>query len=88
MEEVMGIYKERYNNEWRAVKGDFKKEACICPRCRNKVEYTLCYDGDGIGFPGFLTLKYNKIYAYKCPICPNYEDVSPELAKAIINGGQ
>ncbi len=77
----------RYSSNWKEVKGGFKKEKQICPRCNNSVQYVLVSDGDGIGFPGIWTYKYSKFYAYKCPICPNHEDVPNEVAKAIIKGG-
>jgi len=80
----MGIYSTRYNFDWKPVKGNLRQEEITCPRCNNKVQYQLCCDGDGIGFPGLLTYKYNKQYAYKCPICPNFEVVSKEVAKAIL----
>jgi hypothetical protein len=82
----MTININRLNNEWKAVKGNFTKEETVCPRCNNRVAYILSYDADGFGMPGILTFKYNKHYAYKCPICPNFEAVSTEVAKAIING--
>jgi hypothetical protein len=82
----MGIYSTRYNFEWKKVKGNFEKEEQICPRCKNNVKYSLCFDGDEIGLLGVLTYKYSKKYVYKCPICPNFEEVSNELAKAIIKG--
>jgi hypothetical protein len=80
----MGIYSTRYNFEWKPVKGNFRQEEITCPRCNNKVQYQLCFDGDGFGFPGILTYKFNKQYAYKCPICPNFEVISNEVVKAIL----
>lgn len=83
----MGFYVSRYQYDWKPVKGGFTKPPCICPRCQNSVVSVLCSDGDGVGFPGLWTYKYNKVYAFKCPICPNFEEISAELAKAIIKGG-
>jgi hypothetical protein len=77
----------RYEYDWKNVKGNLKSPLKLCPRCGNNVCYQLVFDGDGYGFPGLWTFKYNKIYAFKCPICPNYELVEKELAKAIIKGG-
>lgn len=77
----------RYHANWKEVKGSHKREKQICPRCNNEVQYALVTDGDGFGFPGIWTYKYSKYYAFKCPICPNYEDVTNEVAKAIIKGG-
>lgn len=82
----MGIYSNRYNLEWKKVKGNFTKETQVCPRCKNTVRYELVSDGDEIGLLGILTYKYAKFYAYKCPICPNYEPLSKEVAKAIMKG--
>jgi hypothetical protein len=83
----MTIRMQRYDFEWKEVKGVRKKTMQVCPRCQNNVEYFLASDGDGIGFPGIWTYKYSKVYAYKCPICPNFEEVQKEVAKAIIKGG-
>jgi hypothetical protein len=67
----------RYYHLWRAVKGEHKKELKPCPRCSNNVHYYLAYDVVDFFF---------KIYAYKCPICPNFEPIPKELATAIIKG--
>jgi hypothetical protein len=81
----MAVYSVRKAN-WSRVKGDFKSEMKICPRCKNTVQYELVTDGDGIGFPGFFTIKYKHHYGYKCPICPNLEVISKEKAVAIMKG--
>lgn len=82
----MTINLNRFHFKWKPVKGDFKMAEKYCPRCNNRVQYFLAYDGDGIGFPGIWTYTYSKHYAYKCPICPNFEEISNEVAKAIIKG--
>jgi predicted nucleic acid-binding Zn ribbon protein len=71
--------------KWVKVKGISVKPLSTCPRCQNNVKYELVSDGVGVGLPGFWTFKYNKVYAYKCPVCPNFEEITKELAKAIIN---
>jgi len=74
--------------KWRKVSSPstFVK-AVHCPRCNNDVEYFLAWDSTG-GFGLFppLMVETGKIYAYKCPICPNFDLISNEVAKAIIKG--
>lgn len=82
----MSIYKTRNHLDWKSVKGDFQREPSICARCGNEVSYRLVYDADEIGYLGLLTLKHNKRYAFKCPICPQYEEVAEVVAKNIIKG--
>lgn len=76
----MSIHTFRHFHKWKVVKGNFLKDLCICTRCNNNVNYILCFDSDTL----WHVLKYNKVYAYKCPVCPNFEEISAELAKAII----
>jgi hypothetical protein len=80
------VYVERNYYEWKKEKGEHRKPLATCVRCNNQVQYVLCSDGDGIGFPGIWTFKYNKTYAFVCPICPHHEIISKELARAIIKG--
>lgn len=80
------VYVERNYYEWKKEKGNHLKPMEICKRCSNQVQYALCSDGDGIGFPGLWTFKYNKRYAFVCPVCPNFEEVPRELARALIKG--
>lgn len=76
-----------YNFSWKPVKGGlYTKEKQVCPRCNNKVDYVLSWDGEGIGIAGFNLFNTKKVYAFKCPICPHFEQVSNEVAKAIIKG--
>ena len=79
----------RHQPLWQSVKGGrFQKDTQVCPRCNNQVRYVLVSSG-GYGFT-LATLfdqPSDKCYAFKCPICPNTETVSPETAKAIIKGG-
>ena len=56
----------------------------MCPRCNNKVEYQLVWDGEGIGFGDFDLITTKRAYAFKCPICPNFDAISNEVAKAIM----
>lgn len=79
----MGINTYRNFYVWKVVGSDLIKPLCVCPRCNNKVNYILCFDCDRL----WDIFKYNKIYAFKCPVCPNFEEISEELAKAIIKGG-
>jgi len=83
----MGRYTTRYEFNWKPVKGNIPTKPITCPRCNNQVDYFLAWDGEGFGF-GNLTLVTNKAYVYKCPICPNYEEVSQQLAKALIKNSQ
>ena len=76
----------RFYAEWKPVKGGFKKEQQKCPRCNNIVHYFLACDG-GFDLFSILESPYSKRYAYKCPICPNFEPVDDQVAKAIIKGG-
>lgn len=80
-------YVYRNELEWKRVRGDHQKEEQVCARCNNKVRYFLAFDGNEVGLLGILTYKYAVHYAYKCPICPNFEEVSKEVAKAIMKGG-
>jgi len=82
----MSIRTTRFNFEWKKVRGSYKKEKQKCSRCNNIVQYELSYDGNEFGFPGLLSYKFSKVYAYKCPICPNFEAVENEVAKAIMKG--
>jgi hypothetical protein len=82
----MAIDSTRFHFNWKKVKGNFTKPESFCPRCTNKVSYFLVWDGSEAGLLGILTYKYAKFYAYKCPICPNFEEVSVEVAKAIMRG--
>lgn len=76
----------RNTPEWKPAKVPALRPSAVCPRCHNTVQYSLVWDGDGFGFPGLLTFKYNKHYAFKCPICPNFEPVSPAVAEALLKG--
>lgn len=68
------------------MKGGHQKDYGVCPRCNNNKPYKLVYDASEYGLVGILTFKYNKMYAFKCPVCPNFEYISKELAQAIIKG--
>lgn len=81
---MRNIYNYTYN--WKPVKGNFPKKQILCPQCNNTTEYFLAWDGNEFGFPGLFTVTTSKVYAYKCPICPAYEELSAEIAKAIIKG--
>lgn len=77
-----------YTHNWKDVKGNHSKEYGQCPRCHNNDNYKLVYDASEYGFVGVLSFKYNKQYAFKCPICPNFDYISNELAKSIIKGSK
>lgn len=83
----MAIYTTSYKFNWKPVKGNVPKKHMTCPRCNNEVDYFLAWDGEGMGIGGATFLTFKKAYVYKCPICPNYEELSQEVAKAIIKGG-
>ncbi len=76
----------RHGFEWKPVKGNYKKEKQVCARCKNEVNYFLAWDAEGIGIGGFNLINTRKAYAYKCPVCPNFEPVLNEIAKAILKG--
>lgn len=81
----MAIYSTRYDHVWKDVKENIEKnELEECPRCHNEVRYKLVWDSGGIGLAGVTLINTNKIYAYKCPICPNFVPVDKEVAKALI----
>lgn len=82
----MSISTTHYNFKWKQVKGNYLKAKQVCPRCNNEVQYSLVWDGEGIGIAGFNLVNTKRAYAYKCPICPNFEVVSNEVAKAILKG--
>ena len=83
----MSVYVDRHNWDWKPVPGNVKKKPQACPRCNNQVQYFLAYDGDGWGFPGIWTFKLKQHYAFKCPICPNFEPLAKEEAKALLARG-
>lgn len=82
----MGYHRYKTQHEWKDVKGDHTKDYGSCPRCNNNIPFKLVYEGDGIGFPGIWTIKYNKFYAFKCQICPHFVEIPTEVAKAIMKG--
>jgi len=82
----VAIHTNKYQPEWKKVPGNYKKESVICPRCNNKVNYELVFESEGIGFGGIVLLATKKYYAYKCPICTNFDIIPTELAKAIMKG--
>ena len=84
----MGVYASRYKWDWKPIAGSVQSEEKICPRCKNHVRYFLAYDGDGYGFPGIWTFKLKQHYAFKCPVCPNFESVEKREAKSIIWNAQ
>ena len=84
---AMSVYVDQYNWKWKPAPGNVKKKPQTCPRCKNQVQYFLAYDGDGWGFPGIWTFKLKQHYAYKCPICPNFEPLAKEEAKALLARG-
>jgi hypothetical protein len=73
-----------YTYHWKPVKKVIKTKRMLCLRCHNSAEFFLAWDSNGIGIPGLFTLPTSKVYAYKCPICPCYEEVSAEVAKGIM----
>lgn len=75
-----------YCYKWKRVRGGYLRESQMCPRCNNVVRFELVWDSDGVGIGSFFLIYFKKIYAYKCPICPNFELVSNELVKAIKRG--
>jgi len=81
---MINIYRSRH--DWKPVNGGSRTKAVLCPRCKNEVEYYLAWDGTGWGVPGIFTIAITKVYAFKCPICPCYEELSAEVAKAIVKG--
>ena len=83
----MSVYVDRHNWDWKPVPGNVKKKPQACPRSNNQVQYFLAYDGDGWGFPGIWTFKLKQHYAFKCPICPNFEPLAKEEAKALLARG-
>jgi len=82
----MSLLVDRFDYDWKKVKGNHSVKNQKCVRCNNQVDYFLAWDGSGIGLPGVWTIGFNKVYSYKCPICPNFELINKELAKAILKG--
>jgi hypothetical protein len=82
----MAIYTNSYNPNWKKVSGNYKKELEKCTRCGNNVQYEMCFESEGVGFGNAVLFATKKYYAYKCPICPNFEPIPSELAKAIMKG--
>lgn len=82
------IRRYRSNFEWKRVKGNSATKRKQCLRCHNEVDYFLAWDGAEFGLLGILTFKHSKIYSYKCPICPEFETIDNEVAKAIIKSNK
>ena len=82
----MAIYTNSYKPNWKKVSGNFKKDSETCPRCNNTVNFELCYESEGLGFGSAVLFATKKYYVYKCPICPHFEPLPTELAKAIMKG--
>ena len=83
---MVDLYNRNFN-KWNLVDGNFKQESKKCPRCNNEVQYLLHWDNDSsVGISIFEIIKFHRYYAFKCPICPNFEAVEKEVAKAIIKG--
>ena len=69
---------------WKVVKNS-KTTPRKCKRCNNDVEYELVKDSAGIEFFTMTILPTNAYYAIKCPICPEFEQVSRSVAKSLRN---
>ena len=74
----MSIYVDRHNWDWTPVRRNLEKSSQVCPRCNNQVKYFLAFDGEAWGFLGVWTFKRKQHYAFKCPICPNFEPVAKQ----------
>ncbi len=83
----MAIYIKDNKFNWRPVKGHNLTKHTTCSRCNNEVDFFLAWDGNSLGIGGISLFTLNKIYVYKCPICPNYEEISQQYAKALMQGG-
>ena len=68
-----------YVQKWNKAKGNHLRAEETCPRCKNRVQYFLAYACDSTFF-----VEHNKQYAFKCPICPNFNEISKELANSIM----
>lgn len=78
----------RYKPDWKPVKANIRKEPQVCERCNNNVQYLLVYSGGlGLNLSNWFESRSDKLYAFKCPICPRTEPISTELANALIKGG-
>ena len=75
-----------YNHQWKNVNGGYEKDYGVCPRCNNHKPYKLADDASTFILAGIPVFKYDKTYSFKCTVCPNFEYISNELAKAIIKG--
>ncbi len=80
----MSIYTYRSQHEWTPVSPKKVRKLSKCIRCANNVQYVLAYDGDAWGFPGIWTKKLKEKYAWVCPICPNFIEITKAEAKAIL----
>lgn len=80
----MAVYIYSHAPNWKQDKDKIKKEVKqICPRCNNSVNYELVWDSESIGIAGLQLLNLKKYYAFKCPICPNFEPLTSEVVKAL-----
>lgn len=80
----MAMYINDYSANWKKdADGIKKKEKQKCVRCNNEVNYELVWESESIGLAGFQFINLRKFYAFKCPICPNFEPLEKELVKAL-----
>jgi len=61
---------------WSPIKNNkVPAKIVTCPRCNNTNEFVFKSGSHGSG---------HKFYGFKCPICPHYEDVDDNVAKALM----
>jgi hypothetical protein len=73
-----------YNyHRWKKYKPPYDKDLGSCSRCGNSHNYELVWDAAEFGFPGGFSFKFSKVYALKCPICPNFVYVDREFVRAL-----
>ena len=62
--------------KWKDVRNNkITNKNLTCKRCQNSVEYKFMQGSMGSS---------SKFYAFKCPICPEFELLDDSVAKAIM----
>jgi predicted nucleic-acid-binding Zn-ribbon protein len=72
----------RSRPKWDILKPNMSK-SMKCPRCGNTGEFNMSVGSTSYFHLGFTKVRNDKQYAYKCPICPYYEEVLEEVVKAL-----
>jgi len=59
-----------------------------CPRCGNETVFNFCVGLERYEQYLFFKIPIEKIYGFKCSICPYVETVDAQVAKALVKRGR